>query len=63
MITGQGSPQSPDFQEAKKWLYSVLHVLKPHVKERMGKRHADPPLEYQFWADDPRDFSQGNWEK
>lgn len=60
VISGQGSPQHPDFQEAKKWLYAVVHVLKPAVKKRLGKRYAEPPLEYLFWADDPRDFPEGN---
>ena len=58
VIDGEGNPESStEFADAKKWLYSVAHLIKPFVKERMGKKYVDPPLEYQFWADDVRDFA------
>jgi hypothetical protein len=63
MIDGAGNPESPEFKAAAKWLYSLVHIVKPYMKERMGKNFADPPLEYQFWADDERDFIAGNKEK
>ena len=60
VIDGKGNPEHPSFKEASKWLYSVVHIVKPYMKERMGKNFADPPLEYQFWAEDERDFIEGN---
>ena len=59
MIDGAGDPESEEVKGASKWLYSLVHVVKPYMKERMGKNFADPPLEYQFWADDPQDFING----
>ena len=63
MIDGAGDPESSGVKEAAKWLYSLVHVVKPYMKERMGKNFAQPPLEYQFWADDPEDFVAGNKDK
>jgi hypothetical protein len=60
VIDGKGDPENPEFTEASKWLYSVVHIVKPIVKERMGKNFADPPLEYLFWADNEKDFIEGN---
>lgn len=63
VIDGEGDPEKGKTAEAAKWLYSVVHLVKPFVKERMGKNFVDPPLEYQFWADDERDFVDGNKDK
>ena len=63
MIDGAGNPESEAIKHASKWLYSLVHIVKPYMKERMGKNFADPPLEYQFWADDERDFVAGNKDK
>jgi hypothetical protein len=63
VIDGSGNPENDEFTEASKWMYSLVHIVKPYVKERMGKHFTDPPLEYLFWADDERDFIKGNKEK
>ena len=63
VIDGKGDPGKGKSAEAAKWLYSVAHLVKPFVKERMGKNFVDPPLEYQFWADNERDFIEGNKDK
>jgi hypothetical protein len=56
MIDGTGNPEQPEFANATKWLYSLVHIIKPYMKERMGKNFADPPLEVQFWAENEKDF-------
>lgn len=63
MIDGSGNPEGDEIKQAAKWLYSLVYVVKPYMKERMGRNFAEPPLEYQFWADDPRDFVEGIKEK
>ena len=63
VIDGKGDPGKGKSAEAAKWLYSVVHLVKPFVKERMGKNFVDPPLEYQFWADNERAFIEGNKDK
>jgi len=63
MIDGEGNPEGDGMTTASKWLYSLVHVVKPYMKERMGKNFAEPPLEYLFWADDPKDFIQGKKDK
>ena len=60
VIDGSGNPESEEVKKASKWLYSVVHVVKPYLKERMGKNFVDPPLEYQFWADEEKDFISEN---
>ena len=60
VIDGKGNPDDQPLSEASKWLYSLVHVFKPYMKERMGKNFAYPPLEYQFWADDEKDIVEGN---
>jgi len=62
-IDGKGDPGNGKSAEAAKWLYSVVHYVKPLVKERMGKNFVEPPLEYLFWADNERDFIEGNKDK
>ena len=60
VIDGKGDPGNGKSVEAAKWLYSVVHFVKPFVKERMGVNFVEPPLEYLFWADNERDFIEGN---
>jgi len=59
VIDGHGDPRNGAGAEAAKWLYSVVHFVKPFVKERMGRNFVEPPLEYLFWADNERDFIEG----
>jgi hypothetical protein len=63
VIDGKGDLENGESAEAAKWLYSVVHFVKPLVKERMGKNFVEPPLEYLFWADNERDFIEGNKDK
>ena len=63
VIDGKGDPGNGESAEAAKWLYSVVHFVKPFVKERMGVNFVEPPLEYLFWADNERDFIEGNKDK
>ena len=60
VIDGKGNPGNGESAEAAKWLYSVVHLVKPSVKARMGKNFVEPPLEYLFWADDEKNFIEGN---
>jgi len=59
-IEGRGNPESEEFEQARKWLFSIVHVIKPVVKKRMGNRYAEPPLEYLFWGDNDQDFISGD---
>ena len=63
VIDGEGNPERPEATEAMKWLYAVVHVVKPLVKKRMGRRFVQPPLECLCWADDWQDFVEGNRER
>lgn len=63
VIDGKGDPGNGGSAEAAKWLYSVAHFVKPFVKEQMGKNFVEPPLEYLFWADNEKDFIEGNKDK
>jgi hypothetical protein len=63
VIDGKGDPGNGGSAEAAKWLYSVVHLVKPFVKERMGKNFVEPPLEYLFWADNESDFIEGKKDK
>lgn len=62
-IDGEGPPESEACAEAVKWLFAIVHIVRPFVKERMGKNFVNPPLEVLYWADDPEDFAQGNKDK
>lgn len=63
MIDGEDNPAGGEMTAATKWIYSLVHIIKPYMKKRMGKNFAEPPLEYLFWADDPLDFIQENKDK
>jgi hypothetical protein len=60
VVDGEGDPEGNDSANAAKWLYAVVHVVKPLVKQRMGRSFVEPPLECLCWADDPKDFLDGN---
>lgn len=63
VIDGLGDPGKDENSKAAKWLYSVVHLVKPFVKERMGKNFIEPPLEYQVWADNQKDFLEAKKDK
>lgn len=60
VIDGKGNPDSTASAGAVRWLYAVVHLIKPLVKKRMGRNFVEPPLECLCWADDPNDFVRGN---
>lgn len=53
VIDGDGDPQGEESAAAVKWLYSLVHIVKPAIQERMGKRFAYPPLEFLHRTDAP----------
>ncbi|WP_020611310.1 GyrI-like domain-containing protein [Sediminispirochaeta bajacaliforniensis] len=55
-IEGSGDPASTNGKEASKWLFSMAHVVKPFIKERMGSRFVEPPIEWQITVHTPRDW-------
>jgi hypothetical protein len=63
VVDGDGSPESDECREAVKWLYSVVHLVKPLVKKRMRQHFVEPPLECLCWADREQDFLEGRKEK
>jgi hypothetical protein len=63
VIDGTGNPESDECARAVKWLYSVVHLVKPQVKQRMGKNFVEPPLECLCWADKKKDFMECNKDK
>ncbi len=63
VIDGAGNPENGGTAEAVKWLYSIAHVVKPMVKERMGKNFVEPPPEFLYWADNAEDFAEGRKDK
>lgn len=58
-IDGRGDPAGADGAAAVKWLYAVVHLFKPLVRERMGRNFVLPPIECLCWADRPEDFLEG----
>ena len=62
-IEGKGNPDEVDFPSMIKWLYSVVHEAKPFTKKIMGKHFGYPPVEFQFWAKNSKDFVNGNKSK
>ncbi len=63
VIDGKGDPQSDELKNAIKWLYSLVHLVKPLVKKRMGKRFIGPPVEFLFWADNGQNLLSCDKEK
>lgn len=62
-IEGKGDPEQSELQKSAKWLYAIAHLIKPEVREKMGKNFVEPPLECIFWADDPMDFKENRREQ
>jgi hypothetical protein len=54
VVDGQGNLEDGGFPAAIKWLYSIVYFVKPLVKERLGGRFVEPPLECLYWSDPPR---------
>ena len=63
VIEGTGDPAGGGIAEANKWLWSIAFFLLPLAKERMEEKFAYPPLECQFWTDDPQGFRAGTRDK
>lgn len=63
VVDGKGNPGGSESATAAKWLFSVAHLVKPLVKEKLGRNFVEPPLEYLCWAEDKNDFIQGNRDK
>ena len=63
VIDGTGNPQNGESADAVKWLYSIAHLVKPLVKERLGKDFVEPPPEFLYWADNQEDFTKGKKDK
>lgn len=63
MIEGMGSPgESQEYADAIGALYPIAYKLK-FLSKGIGKDYVVPPLEGLWWADDMRDFTEGNREK
>lgn len=62
MIDGTGDPDGDEFKAAVTWLFSLARFIKPHVREKLGKRFVEPPLECLFWTDRPVPFFQAKRE-
>ncbi len=62
-IDSEGNPESETFKNSIKWIYSMVHFIKPLAKERMKKNFVEPPLECLFWTDNEKDFLSGNKDK
>lgn len=60
VVDGEGDPQGEAYARAMKWLFSVVHLIKPLVKARMGKNFVEPPLEGLYWAENEKDFASRN---
>lgn len=64
MIDGQGTPGSPQHQEAIEALYAVSYTLKFMIKKgSIGIDYGVLPLEGLWWADDLSDFVKNNKDK
>jgi len=63
MIDGIGSPgDSKDYQDALAVLYPIAFKTK-FLSKAKGKDYVVPPLEGLWWADDMKDFIEGNRDK
>lgn len=58
-ITGMGDPGGPQFSRAVSALYPLAYGVKALFKAR-GADFTVPPLEAQWWADDPSVFVAGD---
>ena len=59
-ISGEGSPQSPNFAAAIEALYSTAYPVKFISKAATGKDYVVPPLEGLWWAEDPSAFTSNH---
>jgi len=57
-VTGQGAPGSPAYAAAVEALFSHAYPLKFESKAA-GQDYVVPPLEAQWWSEDPADFTAG----
>jgi hypothetical protein len=63
MIDGIGSPgDSKEYQDALATLYPISFKTK-FLSKAKGKDYVVPPLEGLWWADDMKDFIEGNRDK
>jgi len=63
MIDGMGSPgESQEYTDAISALYPIAYKLK-FLSKGMGKDYVVPPLEGLWWADDMKNFTEGNRDK
>lgn len=63
MIDGKGDPNIvPEFQAALDALYPVSYSLKFMSKKELNRDYVVMPLEGLWWADDLKDFANGNKE-
>ena len=59
MLDGEGSPDTPEFEQAIQWLFVSIHPIKMEARKRMGRNFVEPPLEALWWADDMADLRAG----
>lgn len=60
MIDGIGSPgESKEYSDAISALYPIAYQIKFKSKQK-GKDYVVPPLEGLWWADNMKDFAEGN---
>ena len=63
MIDGMGSPgDSKEYQDALTAIYPISFKTK-FLSKAKGKDYVVPPLEGLWWADDMKDFIEGNRDK
>ncbi|TXH16083.1 MAG: hypothetical protein E6R00_06475 [Gammaproteobacteria bacterium] len=63
MVDGFGDPNGPLFSDLTRWLFTVVHPLRLHGREVMGKNFVEPPLECLWWADDMQNLIDGHRDK
>jgi len=59
VVDGHGDPAGDAGAAAVRWLYAVVHLFKPLMRERLGRNFVLPPLECLCWADREQDFLEG----
>jgi len=58
MVSGHGSPDSKEYEDALQTLYPVAYGLKFASKIDLDKDYVVPPLEGLWWADDMASFTE-----
>lgn len=51
-IGGHGTPDPQVMRACTRRLYAIAHIVKPIIRERMGKRFVEPPLECIYRTED-----------